>query len=258
MSLNPAIGPTFVLAALLFIAGRVAHRRIPRGALLAGLLLAVPWFVGCIFYLHVLGDPVWFYELRSLPWSELSFAGIGWLVGVLHERLGPENWQQHLLLPVVMLVLVMAPLAKQLLNPIRLTRLSGHCDGVVCLQTSPSTCGPASAATILRSLGEQATERDLAREAYTSNSGTEAWYLARALRQRGYKAYFVSTQTELPHPAIAGVRMGGGHFIAVLSADQQQVTVMDPLTGTLTLAPEQMRQRYHFTGFFLVVERGFR
>jgi hypothetical protein len=254
MSLNPAIVPTFLLAAALFSAGWWAQGRWPRAALVAGLLLALPWLVACIFYLRFLGDPVWFYELRSHAWSELTFAGVGWLGGVLHARFHPENWQQRLLVPAATFVVLLAPLAKQLLNPIRLARLSDHCEGVVCLQTSPSTCGPASAAAILRGYGEQVTERDMAGAAYTSNSGTEAWYLARALRQRGFRAHFVSTQTELPHPAVAGVRMGGGHFIAVLSADDCQVTIMDPLSGTLTLAPDAMRQRYHFTGFFLVVE----
>jgi hypothetical protein len=258
MSLNPAIVPTFLLAVVFFAAGWSAHRRWPVAALLAGILLSVPCLIACIFYLHLYDNAVWFYETRAIPWSELSFAGVGWLGGTLHARLRPESWQQRALVPMATLLVLMVPFAKQLLNPIRLARLSDRCNSIVCLQTSPSTCGPASAATILRAYGENATERELAHDAYSSNSGTEAWYLARALRKRGYSAHFVVSNSELPHPAIAGVRVGGGHFIAVLNANDHQITIVDPLSGKLALTPDEVRQRYRFTGFFLIVQPGLR
>ena len=58
-------------------------------------------------------------------------------------------------------------------------------DGGACLQSTPSTCGPASIATILRSLGFPASEREVARNAFTYAGGTEAWYLARYVRSQG-------------------------------------------------------------------------
>jgi ABC-type bacteriocin/lantibiotic exporter with double-glycine peptidase domain len=128
--------------------------------------------------------------------------------------------------------------------------------GSVCLQSSYATCGPASAATLLRGLGHNVTEKELAVDSYTYSGGTEAWYLARAIRRRSAQAEFVLTDSAFPSPSIAGVRMGGGHFIAIESAASDKVTFVDPLTGESTLTPSELHARYRFTGFFLRVKPG--
>jgi len=63
--------------------------------------------------------------------------------------------------------------------------------GGVCLQTTYSTCGPASSASLLQAFGQDASEQQLARESFTSKGGTEIWYLARAFRRRGFRTNFV-------------------------------------------------------------------
>lgn len=63
--------------------------------------------------------------------------------------------------------------------------------------------------------------------------------------------------SEMPSPAIAGVLLPGhaGHFIAVLNNDGTQMTIADPLKGKLVLSKKELSHYYHFTGFFLILER---
>lgn len=117
------------------------------------------------------------------------------------------------------------------------------------------------AATLLRGAGLQAAEAELAREAYTSLSGTEAWYLARAMRRRGAAVRFVAQPSDsraLPHPSIAGVRLGGppgfGHFVAVIERTPKGYALGDPLFGRIVLPDQRLWAEYEFTGFFLKLE----
>lgn len=128
------------------------------------------------------------------------------------------------------------------------------------MQSTLSTCGPASTATILNSLGAKTSERELATECHTYQGGTESWYLARAIRRRGFEAAFriePENPPSLPSPAIAGVvlRGGAGHFIAVLSQTPDRAVIADPMKGKLVLDRASLLRLYHFTGFFLVVGR---
>jgi hypothetical protein len=103
------------------------------------------------------------------------------------------------------------------------------------------------------------TETQLAMEAHTSSTGTEAWYLARALRRHGFIARFRFTRPDpidLPCPALAGTLLNGGapHFVAVLSRQGDDYLIGDPLTGPVHLRAGD-RSLYRFTGFFLEVQR---
>jgi len=102
------------------------------------------------------------------------------------------------------------------------------------------------------------TEKQFARECFTSRGGTEIWYIARALQRRGCATSVVIQKQVvevLPAPAIAGVvfRGGAGHFIAVLTSKDDSVTIADPLKGKFTFTRSELHQQYHFTGFFLLV-----
>lgn len=90
-------------------------------------------------------------------------------------------------------------------------------------------------------------------------TGTENWYLTRALRRRGLHAHYVIQspgQPTFPFPSIAGTeyrgRGGSGHFITILGQEEGRYLIGDPLVGRLLLTPEQLRQQYYMTGFFLV------
>jgi len=254
MNANPAIIPTFLLWVGFFAAGEFLYKRGPRLTFAIGLLLAIPCGLAALYYVHLFDNALWYYELRAPRWTDLAFSGIGFLAGAIQRWNSAETRVGRFAVPTVFAVLFLIPFIKPILQPLDMGKLQDRCSGTICLQSSYATCGPASAATILRGFGETVTEKDLALESYTYSGGTEAWYLARAVRRRGFNAEFRFTKTAFPAPSIAGVRVGGGHFIAILSASDKAVTVVDPLSGEFMFSPEELRAKYRFTGFFLTVQ----
>jgi peptidase C39-like protein len=247
-------------AAVLFFLGSALGKKVGRSWLfLAGTVLAAPGFLFVLYYTHLLDNAAWFYSFRVLPVTEFLPGAIGLLAGVLHSRLEPETLGQRLLIPGALLVLIIIPFVKPLLDPIDFTRLRDHFEGEVCMQSTFSTCGPSSTATLLKAFGQTASEKQLAAECLTSQGGTEIWYIARAFKRRGFHEHVLIQQPEsafLPSPAIAGVvlRGGAGHFIAILSESPDEVTIGDPMKGKLVVKKADLKNYYHFTGFFLVVQ----
>jgi hypothetical protein len=219
-------------------------------------VLAIPslWF--CAYYLHVFPEYEWFYLLRSWPGSEFLVVFLGGAGGALAALLP----RVLLVLPLSALVFVgLVPYMKPLAGPMPAGAFSDRSQGDICLQSTPSTCGPASVTTILRKLGVSATEEETARAAFTYQGGTEAWYLARYIRSRGLAPQFAFRRTFSPSvglPSVVGVRVGGlGHFIAVLHLRDGVVTFADPMRGEEHLPLAEFLRRYEFTGFHLVVQR---
>ena len=104
------------------------------------------------------------------------------------------------------------------------------------------------------------TEEELARECYSYRNGTENWYIARAFRKRGIHAKFSMYKTmpdKLPSPAIAGVKLYAefGHFITILSEQDNVYVIGDPLEGWREYTKQQLLDEYDFTGFFIVFEQ---
>jgi hypothetical protein len=81
---------------------------------------------------------------------------------------------------LVAAMLLIAPFGKQLFFKLDYSQLRDRWNDGICQQTSPSTCVPASCATIIRMLGGNLTEQELARDAGTNKRGTEIWYMMRA------------------------------------------------------------------------------
>lgn len=133
-------------------------------------------------------------------------------------------------------LLLTVPFLKPVFRPLDTSVLTEQWIGDACIQSSVVTCGPASAASILRYLGDkEVTERDLAHGAWTSQSGTEAWHLARELKRRGLRVRFIAPNG-LPEPedlpGILGTgSMGAGHFIAVLEITGAEIVFVDPMRG---------------------------
>lgn len=153
------------------------------------------------------------------------------------------------------LVATAAPFLKPVLRPLDTSGMTPNWNGTACLQSSESTCGPASATTILHLLGDtQATEKDIARRAWTSASGTEAWHLARVLRARHRTVTFEFSGLPAPDhlPGILGVKTAGcGHFVALLSSDGDNWTIADPLEGEAILTRQDLERRFQITPFFM-------
>ena len=222
--------------------------------LLGFAVLAVPSFLFAVYYLHILPERAWFYTLRSWTGTEFLVIFLGCATAAVASLL------PRFLLGVplfALLALGVVPYLKPLIGPLPDSVFCELWQGDICLQSTPSTCGPASVTTILRRLGAQTSERATARAAFSYTGGTEAWYLARYVRSQGFVPRFDFQRTFSPSvgvPAVVGVRLGGvGHFIAVLDITDDQVTFADPLSGQKHVALSQFQHSYEFTGFHMVI-----
>jgi hypothetical protein len=260
-------------AALLFLPGRrlassPPYRQHRFALLLLSAAFAVPALLFAAYYTHVFDDAAWFYAFRAFPLTEYAAAGIGLAAGLAYETVRQSRPLQTM--PVARKLLAVSsvflpflalflPYVKPLVIPLNVPFGERWRDGV-CLQSVPSTCGPSSAATLLHSRGIRATEAELARECFTSATGTENWYLVRALRRRGLNVRYVTGPPEpesLLYPAIAGTQLGpggSGHYIVVLGREGDRYVIGDPLTGRHRFRRKDLKRLYHFTGFYIALD----
>jgi len=229
--------------------------------LLIAVALAFPALVYSLYYLHLFDDGPWLLRLRWAPLAEYYAGGLGLLAGMAAGWL-PEARLSRLLkhsslLPLMLLWLAV-PYFKPLLMPITWFPMKDEWHDGVCMQSTGSTCGPASAATLLRTYGIQATEKELAKLSWTSMSSTENWYLGRTLRRYGQVSYVLTRPNpdRFPCPSLAGTVLNGpggpGHFIAILEERGDKYVIGDPMTGRQTISSFDHRP-YQFTGFFIVI-----
>ncbi len=229
------------------------HRRLLVGF---GVLLVLG-LQNAVYYLHWYDRFAWYYELRSWAISDHLPALSGLLVGYLarHQR-GLSGAARLVVVGFLGVAAVFVPLSKALVYPLDVTRMGDTWNGEVCLQSSPSSCGPACLATVLRRHGMPANEREIAIACRTTDTGTELWYLARHARAQGLHAEF-QIRDQLPDPvAIIGTTRGGrGHFQAVLAIRDDQVQIGDPMQGARWLPRAEAAARLGFSGMCLVVSR---
>lgn len=238
-----------------FVAYRAAKGSpTPKRIVLAiiAVVAAIPGASFAAYYTHLLPEPGWYYEFRSIPGTELLIVLIGVAGGVIAALL-PRIF---LILPLLgVAAFSIAPFIKPFAGPIPPGSMKDEWDGPVCMQSTGSTCGAASVATILKQLGIEVTEAEIAAEAHSYQGGTEAWYLARAARSRGVEVGFDFSTGFSPDaglPAVAGVRLGSiGHFIPILGKEGDRFIIGDPLRGRELLSREQIEARYDFTGFHM-------
>lgn len=266
--MNLMLWPTLLIGGILFwIGGKlntVPRNRSQRILLwLGAIVISAPGIVFVVYYTKVLGEPLWLYRLRAFPGSELIAAGVGILAGLAEASRATsprmQKWTSRFGIPVLLVLTISLPHLKPILRPLRLPENEEAWDDGVCRQSTPSTCGPASAATLARLAKVDIKERTLARECFTSAGGTENWYLARAMRKRGLRVQFfdaLPVPDQFPFPAIAGVKLenGAGHFIPILGRSGTNYVVGDPMVGREQKSFADLRKDYVFTGFFLIIE----
>ena len=248
------------LSLLIFVGVEAGLRREPVRirclVLIVSALLAIPSFLFAFYYAHLMPEWEWFYELRSIKGSEFLVLFLGAALGAGASLL--TRWVYGFLLAALLAVGIV-PYLKPFVTPLPETAFEDLWKDNACLQSTSSTCGPASVCTILHYLGHSATEREVARAAHTGATGTEAWYLARYAREKGFKTRFRFCNTFAPQaglPAVVGVRLGGvGHFIAVLKMEGEEVIFADPLVGEECLSLDDFLERYRFTGFHLCISK---
>ena len=267
--MNPLLIPVIVGTFAFFFLGiclsQRAHSQLQISILvLLGVLAAIPAILSCIFYTGFLGEAVWFYVFRAMPDTEFAAcsAGLlaGWLQNLRNRSLRVSKQMSAGFIPFVLLLCVTLPYLKQVFLRPDWNNFADRWSENVCLQSSESSCGPASAATLLNFFGKPASERKIAQESFTSRRGTENWYLIRTIRQHGLAAKYLigkPCSVDFSLPAIIGVRLGGktgtGHFIAVLGKEGDKFIVGDPLNGREVLTPAQFIDQYYLTGFSILV-----
>lgn len=210
-----------------------------------------------LYYLHILPEPAWFYQWRSLPGSEVLVLALA-VAGAALSALLPRWCRVVIVSGVVFLAFL--PFAKPVWAPLDLDALENTWADGAARQSSRSTCGPASAATVLATLGIATQEVELAKAAHSSGTGTEAWYLARAIRRKGAEVDFltnVNFPSEAPLPCIAGVKLlgGTGHFIPILAKEGSRYRIGDPLRSGEWVEEAELLRKYEFTGFCMAVRR---
>lgn len=178
---------------------------------------------------------------------------------------------------------IVTPVMRPLVAPAMIADQSSWRDDV-CLQSHPSTCAPAAAATLLRFSGIDATEQMLLKPCLTSEFGTEPLGLFRGLavlsEKRSVKPRVVTTDPlvwqsgdQLPNVSLvrfeesestmqagliprnlfAGPR-GEGHAIVVLGRDPRgNWIILDPAFGRTLWSDETFRRR--FTGEAISMNR---
>jgi len=249
--------------ALSLVAFKLVYDRLRRRTVvvrvvwLGGLgVLAVPAMLFGAYYLHVLPERAWFYEFRSWTGTEFLVIFLGCAAGAAAALLP----RMILVLPLfALLALGALPYIKPVLGPLDDESFRNRRQGDYCLQSTSATCGPATVCNVLQQLGVKATEYEIARASFTYVGGTEAWYLARFIRDKGLTRRFDFRETFTPSvglPAVVGVRVAGlGHFIAVLKMEGDEVTFVDPAWGVGKMPLLNFMERFEFTGFHLVVGR---
>jgi hypothetical protein len=264
MFFNPWTLPALALAGLLYAIGRAAAGRFvgKRSAVLraGSALLCLPALSFILYYLHLIHEPVWYAEWRSLNGVEV-LSGLCGLPAGLWEP-GPALAQRLTSIRTLLgsrpglrlgLLLTVMPFLKPIIFPIAWgnTFTNTWSEGV-CKQSTMATCGACSLATVFRALGVERTEESVARGSYTCGTGTENWYLLRYARANGLKARAVRVSgiTAVTPPAILGVKISGGagHFIVYIGRDHGNLMLGDPLSGRILATPEDFSRLFRFTG----------
>jgi len=253
--MNPLFFYTLILALVLYAAGKRLSREHKRATLIIGVIAAIPGLLMALYYLHLFDKAAWYYEFRSWPYIELSAAGLGFAFGALmgksRKQVAILGWSGFLLL------LLALPYIKPILRPLPLSIYIDRWKEGVCLQSTRSSCGAASAASVLKTLGIDGTEKELAKECFTYRGGTENWYIARALRRRGCSVQF-RIEDGFPKnpklPLVAGVKVRKfGHFVAILRKTDGVYVCADPLVGLERVPEADIRKHFRFTGFLMEV-----
>ena len=256
--------PTLVVAFSLYVIGASIWNhpssRVAKAALLLiSLVLSTPALLFVLYYLHLFDNATWFYQFRSLPLSELSAGGIGLFAGLASPLiLNGKRITRPFYLSMLALVII-GPYIKPIIAPLPSSRFHDRWTEGVCLQSTPSSCGAASAATLLRKSGINMREVEIARSCFTYLGGTENWYIARLFRSQGYDVRFIISHdpsVPIPIPSIAGVKVGGlGHFIPVIEETSTTYVTGDPLVGRQEWPKDKLRQNFTFTGFFMEIHK---
>jgi predicted double-glycine peptidase len=206
-------------------------------------------------------------------WSNLMPVLLAFAAGLACQTPGLKTWRRPvtvILLAVIAVAHWLLPVARPLVAPAHVAQQTQWRDGV-CLQSHPSTCGAAAAATLLHLDGLPVSERAMVQACLTSRHGTEPLGVYRGLKlgTQGFNRQ-VKVASENPGdwisrkqlPNVALVRFarsndsgsirwllgprGDGHAVVVLGHQDGQWLLADPAIGRVRWSEQDFRRR--FTG----------
>jgi len=272
-----------ILSVLAFLAGRrvCAKRNV---LILAAVIVTAAfsfWFQGNLGWANLVSHSSVVLLANFTPILVALFAGFACNSLNLQNRTRPFAVTA---LSLVAVVCLLSPVIRPALAPPEVNP-DGEIKGFVVLQSHESTCAPASAATLLRLHGIEASEKELVGSCLTSEFGTEALGLYRGIklgcldqncdaRIAGNDPYRWAAQGQLPNVALVrfasdeyeqGIVVGeptygrsepswfsgnrsdeDGHAVVLLDYKNGKWKVADPAIGTVTWSDAEFRAR--FTG----------
>ncbi len=267
MFINNTLFAALALGSILFYIGYILSNSIKMSSVrliltVLFLALALPGVSFILYYLHMIQEPVWYVELRSISNFEVLASLMGLFFGFAafkKRRVFGFNLKLlNICLFVICMGLIFIPFCKPVLLPLDKSKLNNRWIDGVCLQSVGSTCGPSSFATVFLYYGISRSEKEISQGAYSCSSGTENWYLIRYARKNGLKVecMYKDTLQEVPFPSIIGTRIGQlGHFITVFGKESGKYIIGDSLKGRLLLSQREFDERYAFEGFVMHVTK---
>ncbi|EKQ53243.1 MAG: parallel beta-helix repeat (two copies) [Methanobacterium sp. Maddingley MBC34] len=125
------------------------------------------------------------------------------------------------------------------------------------MATTIYTCGPAALATVMKHLGVNATEMELAQWAGTDETGTSMWGLAQAANRTGLtaKGFIINDTSQLKTDYIVVLNINGVyHYNIIRNITNTTVYLTDPNLGDIEMSLDKFKEL--FTGYVLVVANG--
>jgi hypothetical protein len=274
-----AIALLSALAALALAISLRIGRRLSRRSATMGCALVV-----CLIVLHTfyVSDRLWL--ARLLPFSSVPVLGNAFMVALVGIVAGLA-WRAipgHAARRTVLIVALLGVTLARTIAPALATPPGGLMNRwkySIALQTSPATCSPAAAATVLREHGITATESEMAQLCLTTSRGTTALGLYRGLKRKtAGTAWDVepfqldpASLRKLDGPAVLNVRLdpapgvdprydrlwgwtpGVSHTVVFFGfAPDGKVNIGDPAIGREQWLDGDLRVLWHGEGLRLV------
>lgn len=235
------------------------------------------WLIGYIIPLLlvvIIGIPRWSPRIESVPpfnWlmaDRFEFAAMALICTTLLttplSRLRPRR-QRYFVFIFMVLFTTYFSVLPFLMPAFVYSRLSGLVTRIdhngVCLQSNGYNCGPAAAVTVLRKIGIQAEEGELALRAHATRfSGTPSDSLCAAIRSCyavPCRTIYCRTVRDLKgkEPLIAVIKFSFmvDHYVAVLSVTDTEVILGDPLMGLRKCTHNAFERQWR--KFAIVIEK---
>ncbi len=268
MAVNPNFFLSLILGSILFLVSAKLFNKLhsilnTRIFLIICVILAlVSLSIPAAYLSDLIGANPYYAGFRSFPFTELLVVLAAPLVGAVAARLATQKTNSaskrsvYRICLLITMLYISLPFIKPVLRPLQ-KDIGNQWAGNVVIQTTSSTCGPSSLATILNYYGIKDSEANIAQHAFSSSTGTENWYLARYAKLKGMQYQFLHEPelSKVPTPSIIGVKLGRvGHFITLLDHSDDSYTIADSLSGLHQMTLTEFNQKYLYNGSVLHIK----